>query len=823
MLSRQTFRFSAVLFSIGVAAASLLAQTPTERHQRILATVDAADFKAALAELRGLRASNDSGFTANNYDYLQGRLAQMTGDNAEADAAYQSVVARNSVLAQYALWHLAQSARSIGDLVLERERLRQLLSFGPGSLLHESAALRLGESFFESKDYAGAIPALEQLTLARNAATARQAQVLIGQSYLQQGKEAEAHTVFAKLIMQMPDASKPDDFALAAVRSIDSLEAGRSAGKSISEADHLLRASIYQFNRDFAGARVHYLALVQQYPDSGAVANALFQAGRGFYLEAKYDDALKLFQRVVQQFPDSSSSRDALASIAATYSRLNRADDAIQTYRQLMQRFADAQSPERAYLNVIDLLHEAGRFSEALDWVQQTRRQFKGQIGDALGLFAQLRIHRAQANWSGVISDADEAIKLPDLGGTRVPGGTTKTEVMFLRAHALEQLGRIDEAVTAYLSIPDGRNEYYGGRASERLLSLGGNSQSHEQLASRLLSLRADARKALAEGHAEEARTAAQQALRLTGEVATRAELQSVVKRAYEALPAYKFPSFKLLPLGRAEVLSAARTVDPTHTNISSELLFLGLYDEGIPEFSIVPTTSANNQSEKRIESPLQNSSGGSDIEYSVAVYSLRGGLANRAVRFAEQVWKNVPADYLLEAAPGQLVELLYPVPYKESFLSHAPAKSVDPRFVLSIARQESRFQADAKSVAAARGMLQFIPATFDELATQLGRRGSSHDELYNPDTAILFGSQYLSNLFKRFPDQPQAVAAAYNGGPDNVARWIARSRSNEADRYVPEIGFSQTKDYVYKVMSNYRVYEQLYDLQLQREPLTNK
>jgi soluble lytic murein transglycosylase len=169
------------------------------------------------------------------------------------------------------------------------------------------------------------------------------------------------------------------------------------------------------------------------------------------------------------------------------------------------------------------------------------------------------------------------------------------------------------------------------------------------------------------------------------------------------------------------------------------------------------------------------------------------------------------------------MVELLYPVPYRESLLRHAPPRNVDPRFVLSIARQESRFQADAKSIAAARGMMQFIPATADEVAAQLGRKTSSHDELYNPDTAILFGSQYLASLFKQFPDQPQAVASSYNGGPDNTARWISRSRSNEPDRYVPEIGFSQTKDYIYKVLSNYWVYEQLYDSQLQTRSLATK
>ena len=90
-------------------------------------------------------------------------------------------------------------------------------------------------------------------------------------------------------------------------------------------------------------------------------------------------------------------------------------------------------------------------------------------------------------------------------------------------------------------------------------------------------------------------------------------------------------------------------------------------------------------------------------------------------------------------------------------------------------------------------------------------------DELYNADTAILFGSQYLAGLFKHFPGQPQAVVAAYNGGPENVARWVARSRGNDPDRYVSEIGFTQTKDYVFKVMLNYWQYQTLYDEKLER------
>ena len=120
--------------------------------------------------------------------------------------------------------------------------------------------------------------------------------------------------------------------------------------------------------------------------------------------------------------------------------------------------------------------------------------------------------------------------------------------------------------------------------------------------------------------------------------------------------------------------------------------------------------------------------------------------------------------------------------------------------------------------------MMQFIPATANEIATQLKLQDFEQDDLYYADTAILFGSQYLSSLFQQFPNQPQAVAAAYNGGAENVTRWIGRARTTEADRYVPEIGFSQSKDYVYKVMTNYWNYQKLYDAQLQTQAsLTGK
>ena len=60
--------------------------------------------------------------------YLLGRNAERTGDIAGATAHYQAIASSDSVLREYALWHLAKIARSTGDLVLERERLQQLIA-----------------------------------------------------------------------------------------------------------------------------------------------------------------------------------------------------------------------------------------------------------------------------------------------------------------------------------------------------------------------------------------------------------------------------------------------------------------------------------------------------------------------------------------------------------------------------------------------------------------------------------------------------------------------------------------------------------------------
>jgi len=768
-----------------------------------------------VTSLRALKKSDSAAFGPNNFDYLLARLLEQKGDRSGASANYKPVLARRSALAEYAVWHLAQLARKTGDLVHERERLRQLSLIAPNSLLRDAATLRLGESYLESKDYSAAVTALKPLTESRKVPLARQALALSGDACARAGKTNEARDVFTKLVLTLPDFTRPDDFALAAVRGLDKLE--KASSQAISEGDHWQRAGIYQFNRDFDGARIHYLAIVSEFPQSSNVPESLFQTGRGLYQQEKYEEAIKYLQRVDGQYNSSSSARDALALTAGAYIRLKRLNDAADIYKQFIQRYPTAPNPERAYLNLIDVLRDAGRNQEALSWVGQTQTLFKDQLASTLALFSQARIHLVTNSWSEALADLDELLLAKDPGGLRVTGGTTTAELTFLRGLVLEQLHRYDDATDAYLSVPEGRNEYYGYRANQRLATMF-STPGFVTNRTRADLGEAEPARLLESGQFDAARRAAQNQLRFRTEPETRKKLLQVASKAYESLPAYKFPSYQLVPLGRAEIITASPPDSPpTHQSLADELLFLGLYDEAAPE--LAAARSQGQQANEKAAQPAANNSA-TDQTYTEAVYFLRGGMPYPAVRFAEQVWRTIPADYLVELAPRQLTEMLYPAAYQASAVKYSQARQLDPRFVLSIARQETRFQAEAKSVAAARGLMQFIAATAEQTAKQLGRHDFDQDDLYNADTALQFGTQYLSTLFQQFPNKADAVAAAYNGGPDNIARWIARSQSQDSDRYVIEIGFAQTKDYVFRVMANYWVYQKLYDNNL--KPLTN-
>ncbi len=239
---------------------------------------------------------------------------------------------------------------------------------------------------------------------------------------------------------------------------------------------------------------------------------------------------------------------------------------------------------------------------------------------------------------------------------------------------------------------------------------------------------------------------------------------------------------------------------------MASEFFFLGLYDEGAPELAAALTPHRSRLTPTQL--------------YTLAVLLNRADYSGEALRIGGNYFASrIPKDYCLELLPSELAQTFYPVPYSQILGQQTKKRDIDPRFVLSIMRQESHFRPDVKSFAAARGLMQLIPSTAERMAKAAGNSNFDLDSLYVPETSIQLGVLHLDEIRREFSDNLYALAAAYNGGADNVQRWLERAQiTTDPDRFVIEIAFRETKDYVYRVMANYWAYQQIVGEKLKRD-----
>ena len=131
----------------------------------------------------------------------------------------------------------------------------------------------------------------------------------------------------------------------------------------------------------------------------------------------------------------------------------------------------------------------------------------------------------------------------------------------------------------------------------------------------------------------------------------------------------------------------------------------------------------------------------------------------------------------------------------------------VDPLLLSAIARQESMFDERIASPADAQGVMQLLPSTANSLAGRTMKRW----ELWDPAVNIDLGARYFRKMLDRFDGRAIPAIAAYNAGPRPAARWLEKNGHLPADEFVELISYRETRDYVKRVLENYRIYRGLY------------
>ncbi len=154
------------------------------------------------------------------------------------------------------------------------------------------------------------------------------------------------------------------------------------------------------------------------------------------------------------------------------------------------------------------------------------------------------------------------------------------------------------------------------------------------------------------------------------------------------------------------------------------------------------------------------------------------------------------------------LAPQFFPRPFRLEVERAAEAMQLDPIWIWAIMRQESRFERRARSQALAGGAMQLLAATSLRIATLTGTPPPDREKAGD---AIESAAWYLRALSDRFGGELPLVAAAYNGGPNAVAGWVASQGQRHLDVFVEQIPYRETRNYVKAVVANAAAYRSLF------------
>jgi soluble lytic murein transglycosylase len=137
----------------------------------------------------------------------------------------------------------------------------------------------------------------------------------------------------------------------------------------------------------------------------------------------------------------------------------------------------------------------------------------------------------------------------------------------------------------------------------------------------------------------------------------------------------------------------------------------------------------------------------------------------------------------------------------------------IEDAYTLAITRQESEFNTNAVSGANARGLMQFVPATASSQARRMGLAHETGWLTSRPSHNVTLGSAHLYDLVSNFYGSYVMAAAAYNAGPGRPRQWVQtygdlrQTDLETAIDWVEKIPFSETRNYVQRVLENIQVY----------------
>ena len=168
------------------------------------------------------------------------------------------------------------------------------------------------------------------------------------------------------------------------------------------------RATIYQFNRDFAGGGLTTKPLSPSIRKAGSRRMQCSRSAEVMYSNVNSFRPLTGSTKSHRTVSGYLLVRDSLLQLASAYFRLSRYREAIGRYKRFIEQFPDDERLDRAYLNIVDVLRDEGEENESLNWAGKTGQVFRTEPPEAIALFAETRIYIARSDWAAAYAAVEK-------------------------------------------------------------------------------------------------------------------------------------------------------------------------------------------------------------------------------------------------------------------------------------------------------------------------------------------------------------------------------------------------------------------------------
>lgn len=498
-------------------------------------------------------------------------------------------------------------------------------------------------------------------------------------------------------------------------------------------------------------ARKDQTRLRDRYPEQFALNTlaALADEADRLVRERQFTEADALYRRVLDGATHPDQRLRALTKLAAIRSR----NEAIPVLEQIVRDFPDSSEAPKALYQIGQTLWNRHENARAFEYFQQLLQRYPNSAYADRANFAAGDIHEYFGRKS-------EAIQLYTTVQKQFPNSDVRNDAVWRLAWLHYRGGDWQAALTTFKTLAAQSRSatfgtaalYWQARSAEKL----GDSEGAKQLYRQIFN----------GGEESYYQNLSQRALERLGSPVQEAKLSK--------------------PSVDAQAEPAVGAEVNFHLSRARELTALGLHGLAVAELDQV----------SRRANP-------------------KNGLQPLLMReyFANQAYgRSLNLAGQLAISPGERNYYRYPLAYWELVQQKSKERELDPHLILALIRQESLFNARARSPATALGLMQLIPPTAARVAKQLGMPAPTQEKLFDPELNVNLGTQYLKDLMQRYSNNWFKAIAAYNAGEAAVDRWEREIDTDDIEEFVERIPYIETRGYVKLVMRNHRIYKRLYE-----------